>query len=126
MISPYDKEYKKILEVRRPSYIKGPDCFLPSTKYLLQTLLHLVITSEAKVEALRQRLDRTVGFRVRASFDKLDLIEKGYFGDSDLIRFLQRSNISYLNKDIDLLFARFDKNRDGVVSFLEVNYYNIV
>lgn len=120
MVSPNDKEYKRTLEIRRPSYIRGPDCFLPSTKFLLQSVLKLIISSEAKVEGWRQRLDRISGFRVRSIFDKIDRIDKGYFHESDLIGFLQRSNITYLNKDLDLLFARFDKNRDGLVSFVEV------
>jgi hypothetical protein len=123
MISPNDKEYKRTLELRRPSYIKGPDCFLPSTKFLLQSVLKLVFSSEAKVEGWRQRLDRTSGFRMRLTFDKIDRIDKGYYHESDLIGFLQRSNITYLNKDLDLLFARFDKNRDGLVSYAEVKIY---
>jgi hypothetical protein len=101
----------------------GLDCFLPSTKFQLQSVLKLIFSSESKVEGWRQRLDRSSCFIIKSVFDRIDRIEKGYFHESDLIGFLQRSNITYLNKDLDLLFARFDKNRDGLVSFVEVIYY---
>ena len=123
MISPNDKEYKRTLEIRRPSYIRGPDCFLPATKFLLQSVFKLILSSEVRVEGWRQKLERTLGFRIKLAFDKIDRIEKGYFHETDLVSFFQRSNISYLNKDIDLLLARFDKNRDGIVGYLEVNNF---
>ncbi len=115
-MSPQDREYKRILECRRPYNAE----LLYSTKSLLQIVLRLLFSTERKVESWRQRLDRTPGFRVQVAFDRIDRLGKGYFTDTDFISYLQRNGISYLNKDIDMLLSRYDKNRDGIVGYTEV------
>jgi Ca2+-binding EF-hand superfamily protein len=122
MIAPLDREYKRILESRRPSsdYYPRTEAFLSSTRISLQNVLRLLISSETKAESWRQRLDRTVGFRVRSAFDAIDRLEKGYFNESDLVAFFRRNDINYLSKDLDLILSRFDKNRDGIVGYTEV------
>jgi Ca2+-binding EF-hand superfamily protein len=131
MITPLDIEYKRIIESRRPSSELYPrstrsDIFLPSTKSSLQKVLRLLISSEGKVESWRQRLERATGFRIKNAFDAIDRLEKSHFNESDLVTFLRRNDINYLTKDLDLLLARFDKNRDGIVGYSEVIYFLII
>jgi hypothetical protein len=127
MIAPQDREYRRLLEVRRPtsdyySRSNRADIFLTATKFNLQSVLRLLISSEVKVEGWRQRLDKTIGFRTKAAFDSIDRADKSYFNESDLVEFLRRNDISYLTKDLDLLLSRFDKNRDGIVNYTEVRF----
>ena len=114
MVAPVDSEYRRLLETRRPSLdyyprINRADVFLTATKFNLQSVLRLVISSEAKIEGWRQRLERTLGFRIRCAYESIDRLDKGYFNESDLVAFLRRNDISYLTKDLDLLLSRFDK-----------------
>jgi hypothetical protein len=128
MLAPLDREYRRLLEARRPSLDYYPrsgraDVFLTATKFNLQSVMRLLISSEAKIEGWRQRLDRTIGFRVKCAFDSIDRDDKGYFNENDMVSFLRRFDISYLSKDLDLILYRFDRNRDGLVSFTEVSHF---
>jgi hypothetical protein len=130
MLAPLDREYRRLLEARRPSLDYYPrsgkaDIFLTATKFNLQSVMRLLLSTEVKIEGWRQRLDRTFGFRIKCAFDSIDRDNKGYFIESDLVAFLRYFGISYLNKDLDLILYRFDKNRDGLVSFTEVIYFLI-
>ena len=124
MISPNDKEYKRTLELRKPN--NRSDVFISTTMYLFQNMMMLLISTENKVEEWRKRLNRQPGFRIKSAFDKIDKYMIGYFVEHDLITYFNKYSISYLNKDIELLLGRFDKDRDGIVNYSEVYNYNIV
>jgi Ca2+-binding EF-hand superfamily protein len=124
MMCPYDKEYRKLLEKRQPSnyvpkYNKA-DVFLSSTKILLQNLFNVIIKAETKLEGWRQKLNRLPRFILRFFFEQFDRLSKTYLEDEDVIFFLKRMNINYIAKDIDFLFLRYDKDRDGRISYSEV------
>ena len=119
MISPIDREYKRTLELRRPN--SRSEIFVSTTMYLFQNVLNILISTEKKVEDWRHRFYRTPGFRIKSAFDKIDKYMIGYFVEHDLITFFNKYSISYLNKDIELLIARYDRDRDGIVNYSEVN-----
>jgi Ca2+-binding EF-hand superfamily protein len=92
MLSPLDREYRRMVENRLPStylprYNKS-DVFLSTTKLLYTTLLNLLIRSEARLEAWRQRLNKLPRLNWRNIFDKVDRLGKNYLNESDVIIYL--------------------------------------
>jgi len=89
MLCPVDLEYKRMLENRLPSGLGNKrfrsDVFLTSTRMAFQDLLRTVISAEARIEALRQRLNRLTRFSVRGIFEKFDRLARGWIIDTDVI-----------------------------------------
>ena len=139
MIAPVDRNFRKRLENRLPSVV-NPRHFkeqniLPSTKLALSELLILLIKSEVRIEAFRQKLNRLPKFSKKNIFQIMDKIDKNYLLDSDVninyffylkylilkqfIAYMNNSAILFIDRDIDFLFIRFDKDRDGRISYSE-------
>jgi len=89
MICPVDLDFKRMLENRLPSIYGSrryrTDVFLTSTRMCFQDFLRLVISAEARIEVLRQRLNRLTRFSVRTIFEKFDRLGKGWIIDTDVI-----------------------------------------
>jgi hypothetical protein len=88
MIAPVDRNFRKRLENRLPSVV-NPRHFkeqniLPSTKLALSELLILLIKSEVRIEAFRQKLNRLPKFSKKNIFQIMDKIDKNYLLDSDV------------------------------------------
>lgn len=97
MLTPVDMEYRRMLESRVPSLYNSrrykTDVFLTSTKLAFQDFLRLVLSMEARIELLRQRLNRMVRFNVRTMFERIDRLGKGWAVDTDVINFQYFLNI---------------------------------
>lgn len=89
MLSPVNLEYRRMLESRSPSLYNlrrfKVNVFLTSTKLVFQDFLRLVLSMESRIELLRQRLSRMIRFNVRAIFERIDRLGKGWIIDSDVI-----------------------------------------
>lgn len=88
MIAPLDRDFRKRLENRLPSicnprYNKA-DNLIPSTRMSFQDLLRLLIRSEAKIEGLRQKLNRLSRFSIKNIFQKIDKLDKNFLIDLDV------------------------------------------
>ena len=119
MLAPQDREYKRILESRRPYY---SDLSSKTTRNLFSNVLRLLFANERKIDVLRIKLSKSISFRIQNTFERIDRLGKGYIVDSDIVTFLQISDIAFINKDVDLLMARWDKNRDGIISYSEFSH----
>ncbi len=101
MISPVDAEFKRMLENRLPSLYGSKryrtDVFLTSTRACFQDFLRLIISAEARIELLRQRLNRLSRFSIRSIFEKFDRLGKGWIIDTDVInnKFNQKLFLPY-------------------------------
>lgn len=86
MLAPHDREYRRILESRRPAYplTNRIDVFTLTTRYLLQDLLSLLVNTETKVEGQRQRLNKMIRFSPRGAFEKIDRLDKAYISETDV------------------------------------------
>lgn len=88
MICPVDSEFKHMLENRLPSFYGSKryrtDVFLTSTRVCFQDFLRLIISAEARIELLRQRLNRLPRFSIRSIFEKFDRLGKGWIIDNDV------------------------------------------
>jgi Ca2+-binding EF-hand superfamily protein len=131
MVSPVDREYRRMLENRTPNKFSSSynkvDVFLTSTKLLLSNLFNILIKVETRLEGWRQRLNNLPRFNIRLIFDKIDRLGRNFIEDNDITSYLIRHDIKHLNRDVDYLFLRFDKDRDGRINYTEVSHklYNI-
>lgn len=86
MLAPFDREYRRMIETRVPSYpyTNRNEVFSLSTKYLLQDLLTSLVNSEVKIEEGRQKLNKLSRFSARLAFEKLDRLDKTYISETDV------------------------------------------
>ena len=76
-----------------------------------------MIKIESKIEEERHKLNKNFNLDFKRFYRKIDKDDKGYFGIMDLKYFFYDSDIKYLPKEIDLLFIRLDKKRNGEVDY---------
>ena len=133
MLVPFDKDYRKAVESRNPSpYIPKYNCgdlFLGETKRILGEVFEKMIISENKIELLRKRISKSYGINVREFVMSIDNEQKGFINCEDLRQLYKEkvlknkstyTNDIYDDKEVDLCFIRFDRDRDGKVSYDDV------
>ena len=121
MLVPFEKDYRNMIE-NRPSnstFSGTSDIFMMSTKEVLRDVLNLILNYENKFNEMKKKF-ASMRSVLKDIFMKLDRLNVGYFTNEDLISYLKRNNIFTTLKDADLLFIRFDRNRNGQVDFEEV------
>lgn len=74
---------------------------------------------EISVELIRQRISNKTKVRPDAAFGAIDGVSKGYFNLDDLRDFLKGQNMYPTEKNLGLIYERFDRNEDQVVDFDE-------
>jgi hypothetical protein len=87
VFSPVDREYRRTLENRLPSYYRSylkTEIFSVSTKLSLKDFLNLLLKYEARVEGWRQRLKNLVRFNCREFFEKIDRSGKNFVSVADV------------------------------------------
>ena len=122
MVVPFEKEYRTAVEDRLPRSCcpcRCIDVFSFSTIDILKKLFKLLIETENEINNFRRTLG-ILRIKLRDVFGLIDLIHRGYFTNDDLIAYVQNQNIEYEDKDLDLLFIRLDKNRNGKIDYKEV------
>ena len=117
MISSIEKYYKELLYNKKPQnyipkYNKG-DIFSHETKNLLKNLFNLIFESEKELEDYRHEINKCFMLNVREIFNKIDIVNKGNFNVLDLTIFLNSYEFPCVQKDIDLLFKRIDRKKQG-------------
>jgi Ca2+-binding EF-hand superfamily protein len=80
----------------------------------------LIKETEQNAELCRKVLANQYSFNSYAAFDILKDKYQNYFTRQDLNDFLTRNNLYALNQEVNLLFQRYDQNKDGIVNFDEV------
>lgn len=74
---------------------------------------------EETADLLRKRLNRRPSFSPHDAFQTLDGTNTGYLSTGDLQRLLVEHRVYVTAKELSLLFARYDRNKDGRVSYSE-------
>ena len=122
MLVPYEREYRDIMEKKLPisNNCKFNEGFFLTdiTLSLLRNLLNIIISSESKIEDERKIINKMYNLNIRKIFDEIDKKGCGYFGLMDLQYFFKKYEIPTINKEIDLLFIRLDRNRKGEVDLM--------
>jgi len=74
---------------------------------------------ENSAELMRQRLASRPGFNAYEAFNSLDLDGSGSISVSELQRMIESRGYFVGYKEVSQVLDKFDKNKDGQVSFTE-------
>ena len=116
---PREEEYAALINSRGGFYGDETDpkkLFEPETRALIKRFVRGFVECEVSIELVRQRVVKEHGIRPEAAFNAIDVDEKGYLQQADLRAFLKGLNMYPSEKNLNLLFLRFDKYERGVLS----------
>jgi Ca2+-binding EF-hand superfamily protein len=122
IIVPFEKENRTLVEERLPRSCcscRSIDAFSFGTINTLKNLFNLIINAENQINNMRRSMG-TLRIKLRDIFGLIDSMKRGYFNNGDLLVYLQKEGILVDDKDVDLLFIRLDKNRNGKIDYREV------
>ena len=121
MIVPYEKDFRNLVEDKSPKSCcacKSPDIFMFTTKLFLKNLFKDLIDYENKLNLMKKNYD-IINMNLRDIFNSIDISNIGVLTIDNLLGYLDKNGLLDNKKDGNLLFIRFDKNRDGNVDFEE-------
>ena len=119
---PFTDKYRSISEKKEPTSCcecKCPDVFSNSTLSIIKNLLDSIIKYENKFNFMRRGFT-TLNLKLKKIFGKIDIGKNGYFSNDDLVVYMKKNRIFTDNKELDLLFIRLDKNRNGKIDYKEI------
>ena len=119
---PREPEYANMLNTRGGFYGTESDVgkfFEGSTRDMLKAFIRSFVECEVSIELVRQRICNKLGIKPDTAFNALDKDTKGYIQMEDIRNFLKSINMYPSEKNLQLLYQRWDKNEDGVISYEE-------
>ena len=122
LIVPFEKMFRTNVEKRLPRSCcpcKCLDAFSLGTINSLKSLFNFIIRAENQINNIRRNMG-TLRIKLRDIFGLIDKTKKGFFNNNDFLFYLQNEEITYNDKNSDLLFIRLDKNRNGKIDYREV------
>lgn len=126
ILIPFKKSIRTEIEKRRPNRYQPSfnktNVFNGITKELMKSLLSALINSESHLNNLRKAIltnRQNDTLLLENLFSKIDRESKGYLTPKDLKQFLKEKAISFTQNDIDLVYIRLDKDRDGQIQYSE-------
>ena len=119
---PKTEEYSAILTNRQAYYVNKPyyrisEYFHPETRRAIEALLADNLAVESIAETMRQHLTLIPTFNIMDAFNTCDMKNDGYLDRSQFKLLLEAHGI--FNKNSDYLIDRFDKTKNGKVSYGE-------
>jgi Ca2+-binding EF-hand superfamily protein len=117
MILPQKYEYSKLIQRRE---ISSTSSLSYDTRFKFSNLLKTIIENEKNVELFRKLLNANIFFNSIKAFNLIKPKYRDYITITDLQLFFRMNSVNVLGAEVELLFRRLDKNRDGVVSCQEV------
>jgi Ca2+-binding EF-hand superfamily protein len=93
--------------------------FNAETQARLNRVLRILLDSERVAESLRQRLSRIPSFNLNDAFKAVDRSDDGVITLDEFRSLLQDHGLYATTKDLESLMDRYDKDRDGRVSYSE-------
>lgn len=91
-----------------------------NSKIMLLDLFEKLTDVELKIQSYRQEFDKEYEFSPYEQFLKLKCPEKDFADKNTMQFFLQRYDFITSSLEIELIFDRFDKDKDGKFYFSEV------
>jgi len=86
---------------------------------LLKTYIKAYVDCEVSIELVRQRICNKIKINHYTAFAALDELNRGSLSINDFRGFLKKLNLYPVEKDLSLVFERFDKDEDTMVSYEE-------
>ena len=122
MLIPFEKIYRNNIEQRPPqssSQKQSLELMSKETKEILKNVLDVIIKYEIEINEKRKEINILMR-KLKDIFYLFDKDGIGFFGFDEYINYMKDNNLikdNILNPD--LLFIRFDKNRNGKIVFEE-------
>lgn len=119
---PQSSEYSRIVRSRLPFNAVPADrrrVFDIETQVRLNRVFRIHLDSERVAESLRQRLNRNPSFNLYDAFKAVDKSNDGVITLDEFRSMLQDHGLYATTKDLESLMDRYDKDRDGRVSYSE-------
>ena len=122
-VSPKD-EFLSTEMTKRPAYhIHRGYCrthfFAQDTRDLFLSLFRIHFQNEDAAELLRKRIARRPDFNVHDAFLTIDREGNGFLSKFEMRNFLAENGIFPTENEIAMLVDRYDRNRDGRISYEE-------
>ena len=122
LVTPKELEYSRILSNRTAFNVGRAErrrVFGADTLYKLTKVMRLHLESEIVAESLRKRLARRPSFSMHEAFQAVDKDRNGYITFGEFQGMLEQYGIFATAKDVESLMDRYDKDKDGRVSYSE-------
>ena len=122
MLIPFEKQFRNDVEQRPPRSFYGNQCieiFSEQTIICLKNVLNLIINYENEINEIRKGFSILIR-RLKDIFKMFDKKGLGYFGFDEFINYLRDNDMLDESLNVDLLFIRLDKNRNGKIDFTEI------
>lgn len=124
VFTPKSAEYSSVLNHRKAYFIYKPyyrieEYFEPITREHLRDTARAHIETEVLAEALRQHQSRNPYFNLLDAFKTCDIDASGYISTYEIKALLESHGIYSSTKDVSALVDRYDKNKDGRISYSE-------
>ena len=94
-------------------YFEGP------TRDLLKLFIKGFVDCEVSVELVRQRICNKIKINNYTAFSAMDEMARGYLTIDDFRNFIKKANLYPIEKDLALVYERFDKDEDRAVPYEE-------
>ena len=122
MLIPFEKQYRNDVEQRPPHSFNAFQCveiFSEKTVIHLRNALNTIIKYENEINEMRKGFSILIR-RLKDIFRMFDVNGLGYFGFEEFINYLKDNDMLEESLNVDLLFIRLDKNRNGKIDFTEI------
>ena len=122
LFTPTEPEYHRMITNRVPYNVPRSEkrrVFCGDTLFRLTKTLRLHIETENVAESLRHRLARRPSFSMHEAFQAVDKDRNGYITYDEFRLLLDQHGIFATVQDVESLLDRYDKNKDGRVSYSE-------
>lgn len=119
---PRENEYAVLVNSRGGFYgaeTNAKKFFMGETRTLLKKFIRGFIECEVSIELIRQRIMNKIAVKPGAAFAAMDVDNKEYLTLDDFRNFIKSVNMYPIEKNLSLLFERFDRDEDKVVTYDE-------
>jgi Ca2+-binding EF-hand superfamily protein len=122
MLVPFDKNYREIVEKRKPlPYLKNKAIiFSDLTRQSLVNFFKIIISCEITLEKKRKYLRKNVNINFNNFYNMIDIENKGFICINDFFRFFSSLNSEIETKYIYLLFLRIDRKKLGIIEQIDL------
>ena len=122
MLVPFDKNYREIVEKRKPlPYIKNKEIiFSDLTRQSLVNFFKIIISCEITLENKRKYLRKNVNINFNNFYNMVDNENKGFICINDFFKFFNNLKSEIEDKYIYLLFIRIDRKKVGLIEQIDL------
>lgn len=120
--TPRSHEYSVLLTTRGGFYGSESDFkkyFEGPTRELIKVFIKGFVDCEVGNELVRQRISNKLRINNYTAFCAIDAYGRGTFTVDDLRNFIKKANIYPVEKNLNLLFERFNKSKNNHVTYEE-------